>query len=111
MIHEAAPPSVTADLLRRFTSGWTADRARAAGAGRHLLVAYSRVREPATADPRAAVLRPHRVWDLPPAQTFGAGRSPAAVDVALPLVEDDGTQDDAVPRLAVGWSSATGTGG
>lgn len=101
MIHTAPPASVTADLLRRYTAGWPADRARAADAGRHLVVAYARVREPATADPRAAVLRPQRVWDLPPTQTFGAGRSPAAVDVALPLVEDDGTQDDAVPRLAV----------
>jgi len=41
------------------------------------------------------------VWQLSPDVTFGAGRAPSGVDVALPVQETDGRQDESVPRLAV----------
>ena len=97
----AAPLSVTEDLLQRIAPSPARLWARGAAAGRHLLVTYVRAHGLDTEDPRGAVLRPDRVWVLPPQANFGAGRSPSGVDVPLPLLEEDGRQDDAVPRLAV----------
>jgi hypothetical protein len=101
--------SVTEDLLNRFLpqarrqrtgSGATTPDGRG-GTDRTLVVAYVRAHHLDETDPREFVLRPARLWQLPVSATLGAGRAPGEVDVPVPLLEDDGLQDPAVPRLAV----------
>ncbi|WP_250289695.1 hypothetical protein [Frankia sp. CiP1_Cm_nod1] len=51
-------------------------------------------------DPRENTLHVDDRWVLTGRRTFGFGRAPAGVDIAVKLVDDSGTQDPAVPRLA-----------
>jgi hypothetical protein len=96
--------SVTDDLLSRYLG--------AAQLGpvdeRRLLVGYVRASDLDRADPREHVLRPSRAWVLSPSSTLGAGRAPSGVDIAVPLIEEDGLQDSAVPRLAARLSAREG---
>jgi len=88
--------SVTEDLLARF-----APPGPPARGGRALLVTYVRAHRLDDTDPREYVLRPIQVWELDGSVSLGAGRAPAEVDIPVPLFEEGGLQDPAVPRLAV----------
>jgi hypothetical protein len=96
--------SVTDDLLSRCLGANQLGPADE----RRLLVAYVRASDLDRVDPREHVLRPSRAWVLGESSTLGAGRAPTGVDVAVPLIEDDGLQDNAVPRLAARLSSRDG---
>jgi hypothetical protein len=89
--------TVTEDLLARFRP----PAIPTAITDRRLLITYVRAHDLDQIDPREFVLRPSRIWNLAETATLGAGRAPAGVDVAVPLLEQDGLQNDAVPRLAV----------
>jgi len=96
--------SVTDDLLSRSLG--------AAHLGpvdeRRLLVAYVRASDLDRVDPREHVLRPSRAWVIGQSSTLGMGRAPSGVDIAVPLIEEDGLQDNAVPRLAARLSAREG---
>ncbi|HST84511.1 MAG TPA: hypothetical protein VLL08_22425 [Kineosporiaceae bacterium] len=96
--------SVTDDLLSRSFG--------AAQVGpvdeRRLLVTYVRASDLDRVDPRERVLRPSHTWAIGQGSTLGMGRAPSGVDIAVPLIEEDGLQDNAVPRLAARLSAREG---
>jgi hypothetical protein len=88
--------SVTEDLLGRCGEA----PGVVPGTLQTLVLQYVRAHRLDDVDLRHFVLHPDRSFRISPGTSFGFGRAPIGADVAVPLVEEDGLANPAVPRLA-----------